>query len=265
MDLVFVHEHSDGPGEAGCYSDTEYFPAIASHTLKSLKEPTRHGILYDIDARLRPDGSKGVLSITDRRLVQYYTEEAQAQERFALMKVRAVAGDADFAAQIDRTARDIAFSMPHNLETLERIEILREKAAAAAIPFDLKRHEGGLAEVEYATRILQLQHVRTHPKLKWGGVFKALAHLKEQGLADPADCDVLAKAYDFYRRIINRVRMMNGSSTSRLPDDAETRSQLAARLNMEGDIMEPVGVTRNSVHAVYQHIYNAASDGLARE
>ncbi len=59
LDLVFVHEHSDAPGQPGIYSDTEYFPAIASHTLKSLKEPTRNGILYDIDARLRPDGSKG--------------------------------------------------------------------------------------------------------------------------------------------------------------------------------------------------------------
>ena len=258
MDLVFVHEHSDEPVGPGVFSDTEYFPAIASHTLKSLKEPTRHGILYDIDARLRPDGSKGVLSITDRRLVQYYTEEAQPQERFALMKVRAVAGDADFAASIDETARDIAFSMPLNLETLQRVEELRAKAASVAILYDLKRHEGGLSEVEYATRILQLQHVRSHPRLKWGGVFKALAYLKENNLADPADCDVLAEAYEFYRRIINRVRMMNGSSTSKLPEDEGARSQLAARLNIHGEIIEPVKKMRTAVHAVYQRIYDAA-------
>ncbi len=263
MDLVFVHEHSDEPGGPGAYSDTEYFPAIASHTLKSLKEPTRHGILYDIDARLRPDGSKGVLSITDRRLVQYYTEEAQPQERFALMKARAVAGDADFAAQIDQTARDIAFSMPLSIETLDRVEDLRAKMAAAAPRHDLKRREGGLAEVEYATRILQLQHVHAHPKLKWGGVFKALAHLKGQGLADPEDCDVLAEAYGFYRRIINRVRMMNGSSTSKLPVDDDARAQLAARLNIGGDIMEPIEKMRVAVHAAYQRIHSAARAGLA--
>jgi len=258
-----VHEHTDESGEPGAYSDTEYFPAIASQTLKSLKEPTRHGILYDIDARLRPDGSKGVLSITDRRLVQYYTEEAQAQERFALMKVRAVAGDAGFAAKIDQTARDIAFSMELNLETLQRIDELRAKSASVAPRHDLKRHEGGLAEVEYATRILQLQHVADHPRLKWGGVFKALAYLKEQGLADPADCDVLAQAYGFYRRIINRVRMMNGSSTSKLPADEEDRAQLAARLGMEGDIMEPITAMREDVHAVYQRIYGGACARLA--
>jgi glutamate-ammonia-ligase adenylyltransferase len=263
MDLVFVHEHSDEALEPGTYSDTEYFPAIASHTLKSLKEPTRHGILYDIDARLRPDGSKGVLSITDRRLAQYYTEEAQPQERFALMKARAVAGDPDFAAHIDRTARDIAFSMPLNLETLERIEELRAKAASVAVPLDLKRHEGSLAEVEFATRILQLQHVLSHPRLKWGGVFKALAHLKEQGLADASDCDVLAEAYGFYRRIINRVRMMNGSSTSKLPEDDEVRSQLAARLNMDGDMMQAVQEMRTAVHAVYERIYTAACTSVA--
>ena len=260
LDLVFVHEHCDGPDAPGTYSDTEYFPAVASHTLKSLKEPTRHGILYDIDARLRPDGSKGVLSITDRRLAQYYTEEAQAWERFALMKVRAVAGDPDFAARIDQTARDIAFSMPLDGETLRRVEELRAKAAAAAVRHDLKRHEGGLAEVEYATRILQLRHVSRHPQLKRGGVFRALAYLKEQGLAEAPDCDVLTEAYGFYRRIINRVRMMNGSSTSKLPEDEAGRAHLAARLGMTGDIMEPIQAMRAEVHAAYLRIYRAACE-----
>ncbi len=112
--------------------------------------------------------------------------------------------------------------------------------------------------MEYATRILQLEHVLTHPKLKWGGVFKALAHLKEQGLADAADCDVLAEAYGFYRRIINRVRMMNGSSTSKLPEGEEDRAQLAERLGMDRDMMVPIQDMRARVHTVYTRIHSAA-------
>jgi glutamine synthetase adenylyltransferase len=107
--------------------------------------------------------------------------------------------------------------------------------------------------------------VHSHPQLKWGGVFKALAYLKEQGLGGADECDVLAEAYGFYRRIINRVRMMNGSSTSKLPEDVEVRSQLAARLNMDGDMMEPIQKMRQAVHAVYQRVYAAACADLAGE
>jgi glutamate-ammonia-ligase adenylyltransferase len=104
LDLVFVYE-ADRELECGM-SPTEYFAAVASHMLKGLKEPTRYGVLYDIDARLRPDGNKGVLAVSESRLPQYYFEDAQPWERMALMKVRVVAGDPEFAAKIDAMARD---------------------------------------------------------------------------------------------------------------------------------------------------------------
>ncbi|HDP33972.1 MAG TPA: hypothetical protein ENN29_02560, partial [Candidatus Hydrogenedentes bacterium] len=98
LDLVFVYDESPDAddGSAGApasgltrdhpqpdpsaefmpsamqLSPTEYFAAVASVTLKTLKEPTRYGILYDVDARLRPDGSKGALAIPTQRLRQYY-------------------------------------------------------------------------------------------------------------------------------------------------------------------------------------------------
>lgn len=264
LDLVFVHEDEEtAPGPCSL-SDTEYFPAIASIVLKHLKEPTRFGLLYDIDARLRPDGSKGVLSITERRLRQYYTEEAHPWERFALMKARAVAGDDEFRARIGVTAREIAFSAPPDMDALNQIETLRLKTAQSASALDLKRHEGGLSEVEFTTRFLQLRHVAEHPELRHGGVFRALALLCERGLAPEEDCATLAEAYGFYRKIVNRVRMMRGNSTSRMPEDAETRLQLAARLGMEGDPLDAVDVMRGRVSALYRKTLAEEMDRAGR-
>lgn len=252
LDLVFVHEE-EGPHDCGL-SDTEYFPAIASHTLKSIKEPTRYGILYDIDTRLRPDGSKGVLSITDRRLVQYYTEEAQPWERFALMKGRCVAGDPDFMEQVEAAARDAAFSMTLTADMLAHLESLGAKLAASAGELDLKRHQGGLSEVEFTTRYWQLRHCSAHPELKRGGVFKALETISAKGLESPEDCATLTEAYAFYRGILNRIRMMNGSSQSSLPADGDARDQLARRLGMEGDILGLVNKMRARVHAIHTRV-----------
>jgi glutamate-ammonia-ligase adenylyltransferase len=258
LDLVFVYEN-DLAMPSGM-SPSEYHIALASNTLKSLKEPTRYGVLYDIDARLRPDGNKGVLAISMDRLRQYYEEDAQAWERLALMKVRGVAGDPEFAAQVEEVAKEVAFSLRLTRESLEHIESLRAKMAAQATPLDLKKSEGGLAEIEYGVRLWQLRHVAAHPQLKRGGVFRAIAVLDERGLVDPQHCAAMREAFQGLRRILNRIRMMHGRQGSTLPDDADIRAELATRLGLDGNLMEYVNALRTRAHAAYQQAYNQALD-----
>lgn len=256
LDLVFVYE-ADHPIASGM-APTQYFAETAAQTIKILKEPTRYGILYHIDARLRPDGNKGILAIDDNHLKDYYHHHAQVWERFALMKVRAVAGDAEFARRIESAARDIAFSTPLDRVTLERVDQLRRKTHEQASPLDLKKREGGISEIEYITRYWQLQHAAAHPELKRGGVFKSLEILRDRSLADPAHCDTLSHAYAVLRRIVNRVRMMHGNTSTCLPDEAEGRADLASRLGIPGDLLAHVDDLRARVHAIYQQVYDEA-------
>ena len=187
------------------------FAAIASQVLKRLKEPTA-GILYNVDTRLRPDGNKG--SVDPERARQYYLEEAYPWEKFALMKVRAVAGDPAFMARAEAEARHIAFSMRPDRAALEELESMRTRLAATVSKLDLKRREGGIAEIEFATRLLQLRHVAGNPDLERGGVFGALAVLAEKGLLSELACETLRAGYAFFRHLLNRARMMRGSSSS---------------------------------------------------
>ena len=252
LDLVFVYEAGhEGPNGMSC---AEYFFDVASHTLRSLKEPTRYGVLYDIDARLRPDGGKGVLAIGDDRLRTYYLEDAQAWERLALMKGRAVAGDRDFMRKCERIAKEVAFSLPLNRHAIGQIESLRKKMVQHAHPLSLKKTEGGISEIEYATRLLQLRHVAQYPELKRGDVFGALDILEEYELAAPARCAVLREAYGALRRIVNRIRMQGGSQTARLPESGEARAELAERLGIQDELLAYTTQVRRGVHRVYRAI-----------
>ncbi len=252
LDLIFVYQagHDGPPG----VSPTEYFFAVASHTLRILKEPTRYGLLYDIDARLRPDGGKGVLAIDSERLRAYYLEDAQPWERLALMKARAVGGDRAFMRECEGIAKEVAFSLPVDRASLEQVEATRRKMVQLANPLSLKKTEGGIAEIEYATRFMQLCHARRYPELRRGDVFGALDILDEYELADPARCTVLREAYTALRRIMNRVRMQGGTQTTRLPESGEARADLAERLGIEGDLLEYTGEHRRRVHEVYTAI-----------
>lgn len=250
MDLVFVYD-SNGQGTENM-GVQEYFATVASRTINRLTEHTRYGTLYDIDARLRPDGNKGVLAVSHRRLEEYYRNEAQPWERLALMKVRAVAGDIRYALRVERNAKDLAFSLPLNSETVGHIEVLRAKWAEQGGAMDLKRSVGGIGEIEFTTRLWQLEHVRELPELKRGDVFGALDILMENEAGDREQCQILYEAYGELRRVLNRIRMMHGGHATDLPDAPEARADLAVRLGIDADLLEFVNLRRQRVHAIYE-------------
>ena len=253
LDLVFVYEA--GGSIASGVSLIEYFSDLASRALRTLRERNRYGVLYDIDARLRPDGNKGVLAVDHERLDEYYTKDAQAWERFALMKARAVAGDPAFARRVEESAKDAAFSLEWDRRSLEHIESLRAQLAKQASPLDLKAQEGGIAEVEFIVRFWQLRHIRRYPQIRRGDVFGALDVLGEHDLVSSAQCAVLREAYGMLRKIQNRIRMRQGRQVSTLPEAREDQAELAARLGIKEDLLEYVNRIRTKVHAIYEQTY----------
>ncbi|HUW61036.1 MAG TPA: bifunctional [glutamate--ammonia ligase]-adenylyl-L-tyrosine phosphorylase/[glutamate--ammonia-ligase] adenylyltransferase [Candidatus Bathyarchaeia archaeon] len=248
LDLTFVYG-SEATIESGM-APSEYYAALASRVIQCLKGHTRYGTLYDIDARLRPDGKKGVLAVSRSRLSEYYLTEAQAWERLALIKARAVAGDLEFANEVETNARDIAFSLPLTPESLAEITEIRRKIVHGASPHDLKKAEGGLTDLEFIVRLLQLRNAVEWPDLKRGDVVGALDVLGRHQLLPEAHWRGLHDAYLLLRRIENRIRMMHGRSESTLPDAKEDLDDLSRRLDMP-DVAERVRETRQTVRAAY--------------
>lgn len=257
LDVVFVYE-ADARIDSGV-APAEYFAAIGSQTMRILKDVTRHGMLYDIDARLRPDGKKGMLAVSDKRIEQYYREEAQAWERLALVKVRAVAGDAEFGRAVEERARDIAFELPLTRESLDQIDSVRSKLVQKASPLDLKKDEGGIAGIEFGVRLLQLHQAKHYPELKRGDVLGALEILEGKGVFPAGQAGDLREAYLVLRKIENRIRMMHGRSESALPESPEGRADLARRLRIDEDIAELVKRHKARAHEIYMDILGRVS------
>lgn len=249
LDLVFVYD-SQGEMESGM-SAGEYFAAVATQFIRRMKEHTRYGLLYDVDSQLRPDGKKGTLTVSDGRLESYYREDAQAWERLALVKVRAIAGDDAFSRQVAERALDCAFEVGLTKADLDSIEDIRQRISAQASILDIKKGEGGIAEIEFAIRLLQIRHGKEAPELRRGDVLGALAVLREAELIGEANGESLKDAYLLLRRIENRIRVWKGRSVSVLPKDVEQQRELAMRLGMDGDIAEITGECRKRVHEIY--------------
>lgn len=251
LDLTFVYDSNASVGSG--MAPSEYYAALAAKVIQCLKGHTRYGTLYDIDARLRPDGKKGALTVSSRRLGEYYLTEAQAWERLALIKVRAVAGDPAFAALLETEAQGIAFNLPLSPETLAEIEDMRCKIIQGATPLNLKKSEGGIVEIEFAVRLLQLRHAATCPDVRRGDVMGALDVFHERCLLPDNHYSALRNAYLLFRRVENRVRMMQGRSENNLPQDAGELDDLARRLDMP-NLLPAIQQARRAVHEAYEAV-----------
>ena len=79
---------------------------LAVNVMDLLSRRTEQGIVFHTDARLRPDGEKGLLVNTLAAYEKYYRERAQLWEIQALTRTRPVAGDLELGDIFQKLAAD---------------------------------------------------------------------------------------------------------------------------------------------------------------
>jgi [glutamine synthetase] adenylyltransferase / [glutamine synthetase]-adenylyl-L-tyrosine phosphorylase len=245
LDLLFVYQ-GGGPdeetagGTKGAVGHLEYFVRLVQRLLSLLTVQLREGRLYQVDARLRPSGNQGTLVVSEAAFREHHQRRAQLWERQALVKARAVGGDARFGAALladvvqplvyERALPEGAAEEIHRLRS--RIEA--EVASETAGELDPKAGHGGLLDVEFATQYLQLLHGGRLRGVRQPNTLRALEALQAEGVLAPEVGRTLRTGYLFHRRVENRLRLVHGRALTRLPTSGPALSLLARRLGHGG-------------------------------
>jgi [glutamine synthetase] adenylyltransferase / [glutamine synthetase]-adenylyl-L-tyrosine phosphorylase len=148
----------------------EYFSRVAQQITMAMSTVTPLGPLYEVDARLRPWGAKGMLACSTETYRRYHGENARTWEHMALTRARPVYGSAAARREVNaivgerlRAPRDRA-ALLHDAIKM-RGDIARHKPARG--PFDVKLVDGGLVDLEFAIHVNQLaEHVGIGPGLE---------------------------------------------------------------------------------------------------
>ena len=167
LDLVFVH--GDIPSvryERPTGNAAEFYSRVVEVFSTVLSSITRDGYLYRVDLRLRPHGSDGPLVISKRAITEYFNQEADIWELLAYVNLRAVGGDIAFAQTVEneirRSINERASKIDPQIleyETREvREKLERQRASRRFNEIDFKYGTGGLLDVYFAVRFLQLRH-----------------------------------------------------------------------------------------------------------
>ena len=173
LDLVFVFDgaraqaSSDG---ARPLDGARWYQRLAQRVMNWLTVLTRAGRLYEVDTRLRPDGSKGLLVSSLEAFDAYQRSRAWTWEHQALLRARPVAGDAALGHALGRVRREVLAVPRERAAVLAEVSQMRQRWRAERdrsdeARFDLKQGQGGLLDIEFALQGLVLAHAAAHPQL----------------------------------------------------------------------------------------------------
>ncbi|KRE96551.1 glutamate-ammonia-ligase adenylyltransferase [Frateuria sp. Soil773] len=234
LDLVFVydgrraHAMSDG---ARPLEGSRWYQRLAQRVMNWLTVLTRAGRLYEVDTRLRPDGSKGLLVGSLDAFVAYQQGRAWTWEHQALLRARPVAGDAALNAELAEVRRTVLAVPRKHDAVLAEVGSMRQRWRAErdrsdAARFDLKQGHGGLLDIEFALQGLVLAHAAGSPELLGttanAGLIEAC---RAAGLLDANQAAILAVAH---ADLLQRALACTLDLRSRIAPRDEALEQLCA-------------------------------------
>jgi glutamate-ammonia-ligase adenylyltransferase len=247
LDLVFLYQSVESD-----YAAQEIYALLAKRMINWLTAFTSTGSLFEIDTRLRPNGSAGFLVTDTEAFKKYQMREgdnaAWVWEHQALTRARFSAGNPTVGVEFDLVRSEV-LSQQRNINQL-RAEILemRRKVHAGhpniSAEFDLKHDSGGMVDIEFIVQFLVLAYAHQHPQLIGNlGNIALLRIAGEVALIDQIIADSVANAYRLLRSRQHRLRLDGAEKT---------------RIHLENE--PELRAARSAVEALWLEIFQAPSN-----
>jgi len=245
LDLVFLHDSSgelqQTRGEKPI-DNALFFLRLGQRIVHLLTHHSAAGRLYEVDMRLRPNGKGGFLMTGIDAFERYQREEAWTWEHQALLRARAIAGDASLCERFEEARRRVLCGSVHR-ETLRadvsemRMRMRRELSHAGPTEFDIKQDAGGIADIEFLVQYWVLASAADHPDLvTYSDNIRQLEGLAAVGVVDAGTALLLKEAYIAYRTVLHHLSLEGGERV------------VAA---------EPHEATREGVRAIWRRTFEA--------
>lgn len=268
LDVVIVYDSATPSPVAGLTHD-EAYARLTELLITALSSITRERYLYRVDLRLRPDGQKGPLVTGSEAFIAYLEKRAGFWEWLAHVKLRAVAGDLEFGGAIEAAARKLIHELAHKAdpdqlcaETLRlRDRLEKEKTTRRNAGLDIKHGAGGMLDVYFAARYLQLRDAvpdddedRSTPA--------TLRRLLAAGSLDETNFVSLDEGYALLRSVDHQLRLMLGRSGRQPAPEHPAFRDLARRLGYNGaaELMKELTGRMAGIRRAYESIMRFEAD-----
>ena len=253
LDIIFVTDSKE--------KELLKLQKMASETMELMSRRTELGIVFVTDARLRPDGEKGLLVNTLAAYEKYYRKRAQLWEIQSLTRARPVAGDMKLGARFQQMAASLTHFSGAGLPACfapdwkkqihqMRLRIEKERTPRGKDDLAIKTGKGGLMDAEFVAQALCLEH-------GWqeANTLRALEKGWDEGVL--SDGDELLENYRHLRRVEGILRRWSYEGETVLPDDPEPYYRVSVRCGFATPeaFRSALAQWRGGVRAVYLKVF----------
>ena len=235
---------------------------MALDLMDLVSKRTEQGVLFQTDARLRPDGEKGLLVNTLPAYEEYYRHRGQLWEIQTLTRTRVVAGDLEVGAQFQNLAARLTnFKSPSRplaayqagwQKTIHsmRLRIERERTPRGKDDLAIKTGRGGLMDAEFVAQTLCMDN-------GWqeANTLRALEKARSAGVLPEADS--LIENYRSLRRIEGILRRWSYEGETVLPDDPAPYYRVSVRCGFATpeQFREALANWRRAIRSAYSRVF----------
>jgi glutamate-ammonia-ligase adenylyltransferase len=267
LDIFFVY---DAPGREEELA--EKYVRAAQRVLSLVSMPHGAGPGYELDTRLRPSGSHGLLVVSLDSFARYHGlgrdgslldepaessgSQAAEWERQALVKARACAGDVEVGKRVLALASKVAYERgAPDLATMHHLRMRMERELAKEGPrrYDVKLGRGGIVDVEFAVQSLQMRF-GTDPRVRTPDTETAIGALEACAYLDPSVAAVFREGYSILRRLEQAMRVVHGTSASLIEEGAPGLAALARRMGFRDGANTPSGTAAEALVERYRAV-----------
>ncbi|HEX5218461.1 MAG TPA: bifunctional [glutamate--ammonia ligase]-adenylyl-L-tyrosine phosphorylase/[glutamate--ammonia-ligase] adenylyltransferase [Verrucomicrobiae bacterium] len=242
---------------------------LATRVMELLSRRTERGLVCQTDARLRPDGEKGLLVNTLPACEEYYRQRAQLWEIQALSRTRLVAGDFELGERFQKLTVELTdfskgnrfrsglacFTSDWKQKIQEmRARIEKERTPSGQDELAIKTGRGGLMDAEFVAQTLCLEH-------GWHEANTLLALERGRRESVLPEAEKLIDNYRQLRRVEGILRRWSYEGETVLPDDPAPYYRVAVRCGFDSseEFRTAMAQWRSAVREVYLRFFDKSA------
>ncbi len=269
IDLIFAFE-SDGETNNSKISNTEFFQQLGRQLIRVLDLHTADGFVFRVDMRLRPFGDSGPLVINFNAMEYYYQAHGREWERYAWIKARVVAGNADSAGKINSLLSPFVYRRYIDYGVFESLremkQLIETQNKRKGMVDNIKLGIGGIREIEFIAQVFQLIRGGRELELQQRSIMTILPLLSEKDYLPEYAVQQLLSAYVFLRRLENRLQAFADQQTHNLPTDDLNKLRVSISMGYDdwSEFEPELSLHRRNVHQQFEQVFVAPQTEQAK-
>ena len=262
LDLVVIYDFDEERRESTGQRPLDavvYHTRLTQRLVAALTVPTRRGLLYEVDLRLRPQGGKGPLASQFKGFVVYQQNEAELWEHMALTRSRILLADSDFAERVGEAIKGIVTAARDPRRVTSEVRSMRALIAQEKgddRPWDLKLAKGGLTDLDFMAQALVLSHSYKHPPLAGLSTEETFLEACKAGLMSDEDARELIEAHRQFNAIFQwqRLTIEGAFEPDQVSPAIFKRLATIAGLPDAKVLLTHLNATRQQVRKIYERV-----------